>query len=904
MLSLLWKIIPQHVPGDLNLTPITSRICNWCSLICVILAVSCHFLAEYSDLRPPVTEEDMSMPEFLRFTAALAFGGLLYELCLAICIKVMGFHDQHRDDPSFRRRLRLNRKMMFVFAFLTMTYVVMSGDHQPVHHGWIANYHGGHQIVYSVRYIEWVCCAPFVLSISGQLEHTKDGQPRNALIPSSMLTGIYCIISWQGIVVKDFYWAWGLIVFAFISYFVCCVEQIAFAWHIKDQGRAGPIRAALLFYLVIMIGIYGVVYLLPIPGWISATFENKFYCLGDASFKLGTSVMLLATNDLADNEEMRRRAEATADELERLIQTATVPIFGVDLHGRINQWNEKTAELTGLPTARAMGLPLISMLGEGSQAAGCTMIHNATLGRETDVLETTLNAAGQQVNDAHFGEDLSFKKAKLVLSAAPRKDKHGDVKGVCFVGCDLTEVSAYKEAEARKVRFMAVVSHELRSPLHGIIGLMDHLCDSEKDESRLRFMKLVKNCATRLLDLVVNIMEMASFVGSNDGNQRAKKISRDPVELAKILDEVVMLVRNATDKGGNPLLDKSVKLENEVKHLPIIEADAYKCAQVFYNIVTNACKFTSKGSIYLSSSVDPQGDWVEIHVRDTGRGISNAALERIFQPFEQEDNSALRGYQGIGLGLSIANEVVKQHGGRINVISELGVGTTFTVRLPVVMAEPSKKVEGTEAGDNESHITTLSSSLHDTLMQPEASNRRASILSVDDDAVNQEIMRGILKDFDVHFAMDGSEAIDFLRKCHHLPDIALVDVMMPGMSGFEVCKYIRQKLHIPTVVMPILMISACTQDTAIVEGLDAGATDFVLKPFDKQVLSAHIRVALRIKREHERALDGRSGIPLPTGASVSSIQDDVSEGSDKDKDNAGSSTTGTSRLRRRRSARP
>jgi len=814
------------------------------------------------------------MPLFLRFTATMAFCGLLYELCLAICIKTMGLQLLYEEDPVFRRRLRLNRKMMYVFTFLTTIYTCMACDWQYVHKGWIAEYHGGHQIVYSFRYIEWVCCAPIVLSISGQLPHTADGSPRNALVPSSMLTGIYCIISWQGIVVTDFYWAWVLIFWAFVSYFLASYEQLHFAWWVKDQGTAGPVRAALLVYLVIMIGIYGVVYLLPIPGWVTATFENKFYCLGDVSFKVGTSVMLLATNDLANNEEMRRRAEATADDLRRLINTASVPIFGVDTKGFVNQWNMKTADLTGLPEALAMGLPLVKMLGESSQADAGAFIRNALEGKDIGTLETSIYPKGMAELENEEANGLVTKKAMLVLSASPTKDKQGGIKGVSLVGCDLTDVAAYREAEQRKVRFMAVVSHELRSPLHGIIGLMDHLCDTEKQEGRLRFMKLVKNCANRLLDLVVNIMEMASMVSSHDGSAApTKKLARDPVELSKILDEIVMLVKSSTDKGGNPLVKKSVQLVNDVQALPIIEADAHKCTQVFYNLVTNACKFTMQGTITLAGNVDPEGMWVEVSVTDTGKGIARGSLERIFQPFEQEDNSAIRGYQGIGLGLSIAHEVVRGHGGTIKVESELEVGTTFTVRLPVVMCLPMKAntEKAKSAAEQPSLLDSFAEPGPRVVLGPEGpmvvpreikvfdkprapeTARRPVILSADDDEVNQQVVTGILSDYDVHIAMDGIEALAFLEKCEEPPDLMLLDIMMPNMSGYEVCKIVREKLGIGPAQMPILMLSASSMDSSIIEAYDSGANDYVSKPFDKQVLNAHVRAALRLRADHMAA---------------------------------------------------
>ncbi|CAE8604661.1 unnamed protein product [Polarella glacialis] len=856
-LSLLWRIIPQDASGDLALTPLTSKLCSWCSVICIMMAVWAHCFCDYADTRPAVKDEDPSMVWFLQLTATLSLAGLFYEVSVAIGIEFIGLRAVFQEDLIFRRRLRLNRKMIFVLSFLTTIYHLMAFDYQYVHKGWLAEYHGGHQIVYSLRYIEWTCCAPVVLSVSGQLEHAPDGAPRNGLIPSSLLTGIYCIISWQGLVVKDFWVGWALITWAFVSYFVASVEQLAFAWHLKERGCIGLLRAGLLVYLVIMIGIYGIVFLLPIPGWISATFENKFYCIGDASFKLLTSMMLLASHDLSNLGEMCHRAETIVDDFACLMETASVPIFGVDPQGCINQWNKKAADLTGLSKASALGMPLNKLLTSARRGELEAMIRMVLAGEEPDTLEISLNPLDFEECTS---KGLQMKKAMLVLSAAPMMNKVGIMTGVTFMGYDLTEIAAFQEAEVRKNRFMAVVSHELRSPLHGIIGLVESLCNSEKDEVRAKKMRMVTNCATRLLDLVVNIMEMASSLDAQKSGTASKQLCRDPVELPKILDEIVTLIKSSTDKRGKSLVKPDVELIYNVKAMPIIEADAYKCTQVFYNIITNACKFTMKGTVTVSSQVDSDNKWVEVSMTDTGIGVASVSLERIFEPFEQEDSSDGRCQEGIGLGLSIAKEVVERHGGRIIVESELGVGTTFLVRLPVVMAADTRQSRS-QTPELETQVPNVlqgsvvpksfAGSPSDTPTANDNPSRRPFVLSVDDDIVNQTVIQDVLKDkYDIHMAMDGHEALEYIKTCKVLPDVVLLDVMMPGISGIEVCRTVRQKLQMSEIMFPILMISASVMGTAIEEAFKAGCNDFVTKPLQKQVLMARIQSALNIKMQH------------------------------------------------------
>eukprot|EP00401_Gymnodinium_catenatum_P037452 CAMPEP_0117493892 /NCGR_PEP_ID=MMETSP0784-20121206/19329_1 /TAXON_ID=39447 /ORGANISM="" /LENGTH=701 /DNA_ID=CAMNT_0005288753 /DNA_START=228 /DNA_END=2334 /DNA_ORIENTATION=+ len=641
---------------------------------------------------------------------------------------------------------------------------------------------------------------------------------------------------------------------AFVSYVVATIEQLAFVRYLASQGRPGMVKASMLFYLVVMMGIYGVLYLLPIPGWMSTSLENKLYCFGDASFKLGTSMMVLATNDLLFNDEMHRRANALEADFSHLLHTASVPIFGTDCQGNINQWNRKAAELTGLPGKYVLGAHLSSLL-PSSRSADCeAMMTKALANDEPGFLEVTMELLDSKKTAAI---PVNVRTPKLMLSAAPLMNNMGVTTGVTFIGCDLTEVAAFKDAEARKTRFMAIVSHELRSPLHGIIGLMDRLCESEEDETRARQMNMVLSCAKRLLDLVISIMDMASMA-SQTSKQASKSISQDPVELPMIVEEVALLVRSSVDKRGKPLLKPDVQLINEVGTIPVIEGDAHKCTQVIYNLITNACKFTTKGSVTVSSEVDPNGKWVEVSVTDTGVGIAKDALDRIFEPFEQEDASHARCHEGIGLGLSIAKQVVERHGGRIRVRSQLGVGSTFTIRLPAVMlkqgASPDVQDGVGVVVSNQSHAALQTASILEPPKGRSDSSRKPLVLSVDDEEMNQIVVREALKvDFDVDVAMDGRQALQYLKSCATLPDVILLDVMMPGISGIEACGEMRKTLpH----TLPIVIVSATAVDEVIADAYKAGCSDFMAKPLQKNALMSRLQALLNTKRLHEAEQTG------------------------------------------------
>jgi DNA-binding response OmpR family regulator len=140
---------------------------------------------------------------------------------------------------------------------------------------------------------------------------------------------------------------------------------------------------------------------------------------------------------------------------------------------------------------------------------------------------------------------------------------------------------------------------------------------------------------------------------------------------------------------------------------------------------------------------------------------------------------------------------------------------------------------------------------------------KPKILSVDDDATNQELIKRTLGSrYDVDVAMDGYEALNYLKSCNRAPDVMLLDVMMPGLSGFDVCRAVRQEMHIPPVRLPILMLSASAEAESIAAGLDSGANDYITKPFHKQILTAHVEAALRLSHWHKQELDQAAGRPM------------------------------------------
>ena len=250
---------------------------------------------------------------------------------------------------------------------------------------------------------------------------------------------------------------------------------------------------------------------------------------------------------------------------------------------------------------------------------------------------------------------------------------------VC-VGQDVTELYSFKLVEERKAQMLSVVSHELRSPLNGIIGIAAMIEKQVTTSTLKRQTLLITNCATRLVEYVQMMIDLSALRKNN----AELKFKSDIVDISKLLDDVCELLRNGIDKHGKPLVKDTVRFSCEYHDSPHpkMECDALRITQICTNVIGNALKFTESGFVRVSTAAVDKNT-IAIVCQDTGKGIEASALERIFEPFEQEDSSDTRAHGGIGLGLAISRELVRKLGGDVKVTSTPGRGSTFTVLLPI-----------------------------------------------------------------------------------------------------------------------------------------------------------------------------------------------------------------------------
>ncbi|MDN3954906.1 hybrid sensor histidine kinase/response regulator [Sporolactobacillus laevolacticus] len=387
-----------------------------------------------------------------------------------------------------------------------------------------------------------------------------------------------------------------------------------------------------------------------------------------------------------------------------------------------------------------------------------------------------------------------------------------------------------------KDEFLVRTSHEFKSPLHGIINISnamihdsDHPLSSEQEE-RLQLITLISNSLSQLIYDIIDFSKL---------KQGILVIKPQPIDVHSTVDVLLRIHQYPADQ-------KKVRLHNRIpKQMAFIYADEIRFSQIVSNLLDNAIKHTANGCIEITA--EDFGDKMEITVRDTGEGIEEKELPFIFEPFHSLDESLNQ--KGAGLGLTIVKQLVTLQNGEISVRSEKGKGTTFRFTLPVTKDEVLKK-------NDRSVWEDLKKEPEYTFPTPYYVNQggKYTVLVADDSYANLKILIDALQsiDCDVIAVKNGQEAMEQIERQHEI-DLAILDIRMPGVSGYEVCQTIRENYSL--MELPVLMVTAAIEPKDKVATFDAGANDFLPKPFDLSELKARIGSLLGMKDAFHKALD-------------------------------------------------
>ncbi|WP_257009967.1 ATP-binding protein [Evansella halocellulosilytica] len=387
-------------------------------------------------------------------------------------------------------------------------------------------------------------------------------------------------------------------------------------------------------------------------------------------------------------------------------------------------------------------------------------------------------------------------------------------------------VESLQKMNQLKDEFLANTSHELRTPVYGMIGVAESVRDGaagKVSEPLKHHLNLIISSGRRLTHLINDLLDFS-------------KLKHKEIELNIQPTNVKAAVSVVLSVSASLAAKKTIQLINHVPaHLPLVAADEKRLQQILYNLLGNAIKFTEEGTITLWA--ERYKDMLYIRVEDTGVGISEESIESIFNDFEQGTNT--RG--GTGLGLSITKNLIELHGGSISVKSTIGKGSIFTFSLPIYIGESlERKLESTppilEIGDDE----------YSPLQQKNSNKATGRIVVADDEPVNLQVLHNQLSlgGYDVLTANSGNEVIKLITD--EPIDLVILDVMMPGKSGYETAYEIRKKFSLTE--LPILMLTARNESGDVVTAFEFGANDYLTKPCHKEELLARVYTLLTMQQ--------------------------------------------------------
>lgn len=386
-----------------------------------------------------------------------------------------------------------------------------------------------------------------------------------------------------------------------------------------------------------------------------------------------------------------------------------------------------------------------------------------------------------------------------------------------------------KHIDKLKDRFLANSSHELRTPLYGIIGLSQSLQRDLKDRGNDMMkhdLEMIISSGNRLSGLVNNILDFSKL------KESSLVLSLQPVDLFEAVKSCFELLYPS-------IMGKQIELLNEIPEgLEAVKADPSRLHQILLNLVGNAIKFTEEGTVKVSAGTHEK--MMTVSVEDTGIGIPKNRLESIFTAFSQVDASMDRQYEGSGLGLNISKKLIQLHGGELSVSSEEEIGSVFKFTLPISDQKAKKNTEL----KNPWQPKPIPGPVTEAIYDKNTAKGLYRILIVDDEPVNRQVLINYLKggEFKLFQAGSGPEALKKIHKTRF--DLVLLDVMMPGMSGFEVCRQIRQTYL--SSELPVIMITAADQVEDLVQGLHTGANDYMIKPISYSELLARVNTHLNL----------------------------------------------------------
>jgi len=546
----------------------------------------------------------------------------------------------------------------------------------------------------------------------------------------------------------------------------------------------------------------------PAPGRTARHLQMSLFPLGNSAEGVG-----IAAIDVTARQRVEARLRRSEARLRMTVDSVPQLAWMTDAEGEIQWYNRRWYDYTG-------GTP------EAMKGSGWQQVHHPDhLERATQHFRAAI-AAGEAWEDTFPLRGADGRYRWFLSRALPMRDlpdaeePEGRLIGWFGTNTDITEMreaeealeaakAAAEDANMAKSQFIANMSHELRTPLSAVIGYSEMLEEEAEDlqdaDSFREDLGKIKSNARHLLSLINDVLDLSKIEAGK------MEVQPEDFTLAPLVAEVAETVGALVAKKGNAL-DVSI-----AEDLPPAYSDPVKIRQCLFNLLGNAAKFTEGGRITLSASPDAERPgWVALRVSDTGIGMTAEQLERLFQRFSQADATTTRRFGGTGLGLSITKAFCTMLGGKIEVESEAGQGTSFTLRLPADLRQARAEADDPAVLAAESTL------------DPAPVERNAGlVLVIDDDAATRELLMRFLtrEGFTVRAAPDGQTGLAMARELR--PDAILLDVMMPRLDGWGVLAAIKAEPELADT--PVVMVTV-VQERGLAFSL--GAADYLNKPVE------------------------------------------------------------------------
>jgi PAS domain S-box-containing protein len=528
------------------------------------------------------------------------------------------------------------------------------------------------------------------------------------------------------------------------------------------------------------------------------------------------------TKDITESYQLEREKKYLYQLFQSIMDNSPQAIFIKSTEGRYIHVNKQFCELLMLPELEIIGKTDDELFGKS------LTLHYRN--KEAQVIKTQ--------NPARLRQNFNSPKGIRTFSIEifPLFDHTNEILGVSGIASDITDavqnqrnlISALKRAESAEKHtqsFLANMSHEIRTPLNSIIGLSYQLLKSDLRQKEHGFVRTIHSASEHLLVLINDILDTSKIEAGKLG------LDQTSFSLRELIQLMVDLLRQKAE-------EKNIRIITEID--PVLFdhhiGDPHRLKQILLNLLTNAVKFTPKGLIRITCKVEEdeaRQQAITLSIIDTGIGIEQEYVDRIFTKFSQEDKSTTRNYGGTGLGMFITKSLVELMGGTISVSSQKEIGTHVRINLSL----PKNLVPVIQLPAKSATDTSSLKGLH--------------ILVVDDNEMNRLVASTVLENHGiiVSEAVNGADAIRKLEKKHF--DLVLMDLQMPVMDGLEASLKIRKDL---ALTVPIVALTASALNEESHRCLDAGMNDFIVKPFKEEEM---VQVLLRnIQLDHRNELNG------------------------------------------------